>query len=130
MKNFIRFFLYGGLTIGVPLFYLYQNYELYGQYDAMTKLKMAGMIALVLIFFLAKHFLSALIYSMKLTWKKKLLWGLDRVLPLLAVLISFKTIMTYGDVMNEVLMWTILSNLLAYQVAPEQVLKKKNVTGK
>lgn len=129
-KEFVLNIVYVMLSIGVPIYYLWFNYELVSTYDTTTKLEIGGIILLLIVLFFGKGYLSGFIYSMKLGLLKKLFWGIERVLPLVGVYIAIGLVIQYGTEVSEILLYTIATNLFAFVFAPVNVTHKKNITGK
>lgn len=129
-KEFVLNIVYIMLSIGVPIYYLWFNYELVSTYDTTTKLEIGGIILLLIVLFFGKGYLSGFIYSMKLGLLKKLFWGIERVLPLVGVYIAIGLVIQYGTEVSEILLYTIATNLFAFVFAPVNVTHKKNITGK
>ena len=79
--------LYVLLSIGVPIYYLWTNFDIYGTFNAVTKIKLGGVLIVMIIAFFGKSYVASFVYSFPLTGflglVKKLLWGLSRVLPLI-----------------------------------------------
>lgn len=121
------------LSIGYPLGYLYYNYDLYETMTAVTKLQLAGVVSLIIIIFFAKGMLSDYVYSMKLEgWQgyvKKFMWGVDRCLPMIAILVIVNTLTYYNDLVSHILTYTILTNLFVFYIAPNAIINKKNKVG-
>ena len=129
-KEFVLNIVYVMLSIGVPIYYLWFNYDLVSTYDTTTKLEMGGIILLLIVLFFGKGYLSGFVYSMKLGLLKKIFWGIERVLPLVGVYIAIGLVVQYGNEVSEILLYTIATNLLAFVFAPVNVTHKKNITGK
>ena len=122
------------LSIGYPLFYLYYNYDLYETMTAVTKLQLAGTVSLVIIIFFAKGLLRDYVYNLDLEVKwqriaKKAVWGVDRVLPLVAILVIVNTLTYYNELVSHILTYTIVTNIGVYYVAPNAVINRKNKVG-
>lgn len=129
-REFFLNIVYVALSIGVPIYYLWFNYELVSTYDTTTKLEIGGMLILLIVLFFGKGYLSGFIYSMKLGPIKKLFWGVERVLPLVGVYVAIGLVVQYGNEVSEIVLYTIATNLFAYVFAPVNVTHKKNITGK
>lgn len=129
LEFIIRNILYVLASIGVPIYYLWYNYGLLETYDAITKLKVSGIVIVLITMFFAKGYISSFIFSMKLTWFKKLLWGVERTIPLIGVNFIIWYTIEYGAIAMEIIAWTIVSNLFAYLVAPFNIINKKEKTG-
>lgn len=128
-KEFLKNMAYVVLSIGVPVYYIWFNYELVQTFDAGTKLKMAGIVVLLIVLFFGKGYLGSFIYAMPLGTVKKLLWGVERVLPLVGVLFALNLVVEHGSLAMEILEYSIFTNLFAFVIAPNTVLNKKNITG-
>jgi len=118
------------LSIGVPIYYLWFNYEIVSTYDTTTKLEIGGILILLIVLFFGKGYLSGFIYSMKLGLLKKFFWGVERILPLVGVYVAIGLVVQYGNEVSEIVLYTIATNLFAYVFAPVNVTHKKNITGK
>lgn len=129
-KALFKNLAYIGLSIGVPVYYLWFNYELVATYDTVTKLKVAGLIVTLIGLFFAKGYFGAMIYGLPLTVFKKFLWGVERILPLIGVYMAVELVVKYGQVAQEIVLYTAIANLFAFVVAPDMVVNKKNITGK
>jgi hypothetical protein len=129
-REFILNIVYVALSIGVPIYYLWFNYEIVSTYDTTTKLEIGGMLMLLIVLFFGKGYLSGFIYSMKLGPLKKLFWGVERILPLVGVYVAIGLVVQYGNEVSEIVLYTIATNLFAYVFAPVNVTHKKNITGK
>jgi hypothetical protein len=129
-REFLLNIVYVAMSIGVPIYYIWFNYDIVSTYDTTTKIQMGGVLLLLVFLFFGKGYLAGFIYSMKLGVPKKFLWGVERVLPLIGIVITIGLVIQYGEEIREVLLYTILTNLFAYIVAPVNVTQKKNITGR
>jgi len=129
-REFILNIVYVAMSIGVPIYYIWFNYEIVSTYDTTTQIQMGGVLLLLIFLFFGKGYLAGFIYSMKLGVFKKFLWGVERVLPLVGVFIAIGLVIQYGTEVREVLLYTILTNLFAFVFAPVNVTHKKNITGR
>lgn len=129
-KEFVLNIVYVALSIGVPIYYLWFNYELVSTYDTTTKLEIGGIILLLIVLFFGKGYLGGFIYSMKLGLLKKFFWGIERVLPLVGIYVAIGLVIQYGNEVSDILLYTIATNLFAFVFAPVNVTHKKNITGK
>lgn len=129
----IKNILYVMLSIGVPLYYLWTNFDVYGTFNAVTKIKLGGVLIVMIVAFFGKGYVASFVYAFPLTGKlgliKKLFWGLSRVLPFIGVYLLIYFTIEYGQLALDVVGRTILTNLFAFIFAPKNILVKKNITG-
>jgi hypothetical protein len=130
LREFILNIVYVAMSIGVPIYYIWFNYEIVATYDTVTQIRMGGLMLLLIFLFFGKGYLSGFVYSMKLSVVKKFFWGVERILPLVGIFLAIGLVIQYGVEVREVIQYTILTNLFAYVVAPVNVTHKKNITGK
>jgi len=125
--------LYVALSIGVPIYYLWTNFDIYGTFNAVTKIKLGGVIIVMIVAFFGKSYVASFVYSFPITgWLgivKRLFWRLSRVLPFIGVYLLIYFTMEYGQLALDVVGRTIITNIFAFVFAPKNIVTKKNVTG-
>lgn len=128
-KGFILTIVHVSLLIGVPVYMLQSRYDIYQQVTqnpVVNQLTVWGMIIALLGVVILKYVVGAFFYNMDINILKKLWFGVANAIPLILVLLFASWLTDNIEFLRDILLYTALTNSIAYLFAPQFILNMKD----
>jgi hypothetical protein len=128
-KGFILTIVHVSLLIGVPVYMLQSRYDIYQQVTqnpVVNQLTVWGMIIALLGVVILKYVVGAFFYNMDINILKKLWFGVANAIPLILVLLFANWLTDNIEFLRDILLYTAITNSIAYLFAPQFILNMKD----
>ena len=128
-KGFILTIVHVSLLIGVPIYMLQSRYDIYQQVTqnpVVNQLTVWGMIIALLGIVVLKYVVGAFFYNMDINILKKLWFGVANAIPLILVLLFANWLTDNIEFLRDILLYTAITNSIAYLFAPQFILNMKD----
>jgi Na+/H+-dicarboxylate symporter len=128
-KGFILTIIHVSLLIGVPVYMLQSRYDIYEQVTqnpVVNQFTVSGMVITLLGIVALKYVVGAFFYNMNINIVKKIWFGVSNAIPLVLVLLFATWLSDNIEFLRDILLYTALTNSIAYLFAPEFILNMKD----
>jgi hypothetical protein len=128
-KSFILTITHVSLLIGVPVYMLQSRYDIYHQVTqnpVVNQITVSGMVISLLGIVAIKYVVGAFFYNMEVNLIKKVWFGVSNAIPLVLVLLFASWLSDNIEFLRDILLYTALTNSIAYLFAPEFILNMKD----
>lgn len=117
------------LLIGVPVYMLQSRYDIYQQVTqnpVVNQITVSGMVIALLGVVALKYVIGAFFYNMQINFLKKVWFGVSNAIPLILILLFANWLSDNIEFLRDILLYTAITNSIAYLFAPEFILNMKD----